>query len=221
MNQYYQQFYEYIENEDRESCVNFALEKLSSQELDIVTLYEEILNPALNNMECRIDERHLCIWKEHVRSSIIRTVIECCYPYAVKERNERILTGESLSGMPKVAIICPDGEYHEIGARIVSDFFLICGFDPVFVGGSTPKDEFISVIDYLKLKYIAISVTNQYNLVAAKRTISKIRERFNGKIKIFVGGSAFSQNPQMYKEIGADLYLNKFEDIKKLVEGGI
>lgn len=221
MNMYYQEFYEYLEAEDRGRCIEFVLSKLTEKHLDIVNLYEDILKPALNKIECCSEEKHIGIWKEHIRSSIIRSVIECCYPYVIKEMNENQSTVSNPENVQKIAIICPDGEYHELGARMVSDFFTLCGFKSVFIGGSTPKGEFISVIDYLDLKYIAISVTNHYNLVAAKRTIHQIREKCKASIKILVGGYAFSNIPEMYKEVGADIYLDTFEDIQKLVEGGL
>lgn len=52
-------------------------------------MYTKILAPSLNTMECKIDEKNICIWREHVRISIIRTIVECCYPYIMKERHEK------------------------------------------------------------------------------------------------------------------------------------
>lgn len=221
MNKYYKEFYDLLETENREQCIEFVMSKLTEKQLDIVTLYEDILKPALNNMECRLDEKDMCIWKEHIRSSIIRSVIECSYPFVLKEKNEKLANIDNIENLKKIAIICPDGEYHELGARMVSDFFMLCGYNSLFIGGSTPKEEFISVIDYLDLKFIAISVTNPYNLVAAKRTIQQIREKCKGNIKVIVGGNAFTNKPEMYKDVGADIYLDTFKDIKKFVEGGL
>lgn len=208
MNKYYNEFINYFEKEDKSACVNFALDKLEKNEIGIVELYNEILAPALNNITCSLDNKELCIWKEHVRSGIVRTIIECCYPYVAKVSDK--------SGNGLVIVTCPSEEYHELGARMVADFFTISGFDVVFIGSNTPKEEIIDVIRIVQPKYLVLSVTNYYHIVSAKKTIDSIRNKGNSDVKILVGGNAFVKNAQIYKEIGADAILKSFEDIKAL-----
>jgi methanogenic corrinoid protein MtbC1 len=203
---------EALEAEDRYACINYVTDALLKGRVNIADLYENILKPALNNIECKVGDKKVCIWKEHVRSSIVRSVIECCYPYVIKERD--------LCNVPKrnqyVVVLCPDGEYHELGARMVSDFFTICGFDSIFIGSSTPKEELFNILDSINPIYIALSITNYYNLVSAKKTISEIRKKAHKELKIIVGGNAFLRNPDAYREIGADALVNTFKDIKAL-----
>ena len=212
MHEAFSEFMGFLETNNKEKCIEFILEKLSRDILDIKTLYTEILEPALNNIGCNLNEENLCIWREHVRSSIVRTIIECCYPFVMKEKRKKY--ENALFG--SVVVVCPDGEYHDIGARMTSDFFSLCGFDSVFVGSSTPKDEFISAIGDLVPDYIAISVTNYYNLVAAKKTVENIKNSFSGKVKILVGGHAFYNNAEAFKKLGADLLIKDFKDIENL-----
>jgi methanogenic corrinoid protein MtbC1 len=210
----YKEFLKYLELEDKLKCIEFALSKLTKNEIDIVTLYNKVFVPSLNKMECKGSESY-CIWKEHVRSSIIRSVMENCYPFIEKERKKKYggRSGE------KVIVLCPTEELHEIGARMVADFFTLCGYDVTFIGANTPKHSFLSAIDDVKPKYIAISITNYYNLVAAQKIISEIRAGKHGKTRIIVGGHAFLNNPKVYKEIGADLLVQTFEEIKALRGG--
>jgi len=210
MHKYFDEFIKAFQLEDREASLNLTLSKLKNDELDITELYTEILAPALNSMVQNENDK-ASIWREHVRSSIIRTIIENCYPYVIKERNEKY----KIKTDKKVAVVCPSEEYHEIGARMITDFFTLLGYDAVFVGSNTPKDEFLEALAVIKLDYIAISVSNPYNLIAARKAIEKISGA-NPKVKILVGGNAFNQHNNAYKEIGADMYLNKFEDILEL-----
>jgi len=213
----YEEFLSYLDNKDRQKCVEFTLSKLASEELDVVTLYEEILTPSLREEFCR-DKQKICVWEEHVRSSIIRTVIECCYPYVVKERDNKY----RAKAKGRAVVACPTGEIHEIGARMVTDFFTLCGLDATFVGANTPQDEILDAIGYIKPRYIAISVSNYYNLLAARKTIQKMGEigkTLGPDFKIIVGGYAFEQNPYTCDEVGADLLLRNFADIKRLSEG--
>ena len=216
MHPLYKQLTKYLEEEDKEKAVSFVLSKLQGGEIDIVTLYNELLAPALNNMKCEGPEE-FCIWKEHVRSSIVRQVIENCYPYVLKERDAKY--GGTGKGK-KVMVLCPTEELHEIGPRMAADFFTLNGYDVTFVGANTPARSFISAVDIIKPDYVAISVTNYYNLSAARKTIEKLRGRKHKAFKIIVGGFAFTRNPDIYKEIGADIHLLGFDDIRKLKGGG-
>jgi methanogenic corrinoid protein MtbC1 len=208
----YNKFICLLNVENKENAVNLILSLLEEEKIDIVTLYTDILAPSLNNMKCNAEEGNGCIWKEHVRSSIIRTIVECCYPYVIKEKNKK----NEGTNLGKVIVICPPEEQHEIGARMVSDFFTLCGYETIFVGSNTPKNEFLKVIDFINPRYLAISVTSYYNLVAAKDTIDKIRNSTNKKLSILIGGHAFRNNPEALKNTNADMVINDFNDIKNL-----
>ena len=212
MENIYNKFINLLELEDKENAVNMILNLLDEKKIDIVSLYTKILAPSLNNMKSDTAEGGVCIWKEHVRSSIIRTIIECCYPFVIKGKNELY----EHTNFGKVIIICPPEEHHEIGARIISDFFTLCGYETIFVGGNTPKNEFLKVIDYVNPIYIVISVTSYYNLVAAKATIEKIRNSTTKKLYILVGGHAFRNNPVAFKNSNADMLIDNFDDIRNL-----
>jgi MerR family transcriptional regulator, light-induced transcriptional regulator len=212
MHQYYSEFMNIIETENREALLNLILSKLKNEEIDILTLYTQILAPSLNSM-LPSEKDKAFIWREHVRSSIIRTIIENCYPYVIKERDEKY----GLKLNKKVAIVCPSEEYHEIGARMITDFFTLAGYDATFVGSNTPRDEFLDALSVLDIAYIALSLSNPYSLITARKTIEKIKQT-DSKVKILVGGSAFKNKEHAYKELGADMYLSSFEDIRKLAE---
>jgi methanogenic corrinoid protein MtbC1 len=215
MHPLYKDFIKYLESENKSKVLDFVLSKLDNNAIDIVTLYNELLRPALNNMEYNGPEEY-CIWKEHVRSSIIRSVIENCYQFVNREHEERY---GNANPDKKVMVICPTEELHEIGPRMVADFFTLCGYSVTFIGANTPKRSFLSAIDIVKPDYIAISVTNYYNLVATQKVISEIRKQKYKEFKIIVGGHGFLGNPDIYKKMGADILLQSFEDIKQLAGG--
>lgn len=211
MNEIYNEFIQYLTKQDKENCVKYILKCLDEKKVTIVELYEDILTKSLNSIGCEIDNEKVCIWKEHVRSSIIRTIIENCYKYVLLEVQNKI--------NKKVFVMCPDGETHELGARIVADYFTMKGLDTVYVGSSTPKAEFIDVINYIKPDYIALSVTNYFNLVEAKKVINEIRNK-DKKVKIIVGGNAF-KNRDNINEFKADYLLNSYKDIDNILKEGL
>jgi len=206
-----------LEREDKEKCVDFVVSRLSSGQLDVLSLYNEILTPSLNRIVCKPEETDHMVWREHVKSAIVRTVLECSYPYVLRERDRKYGGKRGR----KVIVVCPSDEYHEIGPRMVADFFTLLGYDVTFIGANTPQMNVVSAVLETKPKYIAISVTNYYNLVAAQKTISLLRESGASGFKVIAGGNAFRRNPDEYKRIGADMLLYTFEDISKLREGDV
>lgn len=169
MDEHFAHFKSLLDREDREGAVDYVLGLLQRDEVDIVTLYEQIIGPAINDMACSIDGKW-CIWKEHVRTSIAATVLGCCYPYVMRERRK----GHAID-KGKVIVACPPEEYHEIGARMVADLFTLCGHEVTFIGANTPNLEVATAVNFIAPRYLAISVSNSYNLFAAERTISAVR----------------------------------------------
>ncbi|MBU3193034.1 cobalamin B12-binding domain-containing protein [Clostridium algidicarnis] len=214
MNAYYDEFLHMLDEEDKEGCVKFVLSKLESGKIDVINLYTKILEPSLNNMTCKLNEKTICVWKEHVRTSIVRTILECSYPYILKEINKNGIKQDK----GRLVVVCPPEEHHEIGALMAADFFLMNGFDTIYVGSNTPKEDFIKAIDYIKPKYVDISITNYYNLIAAKNIIQEIKNTNKYQGEILVGGYAFNSNPDVYKQIGADRLLQTYQDIKSFGE---
>ena len=215
MHRLYRRFADLLDSEDKDECVKFVLENLNEGELTPLSLYNEIITPAMYSDFCNDSEQGICVWKEHVRTAIVRTVIELSYPFVVGERDKR----EVFKNKSKVLVICPPEEQHELGARIVADFFALSGFNTTFSGANVPEDNIVEAVKLIKPRYIAISVTNYYVLLATKRLINKIRRHQEGlNPEIIIGGQACKANPGSCDIIGADMVMNSYEEIMKLGE---
>lgn len=217
MNAYYETFRKLMEEEKKREAVEYSLSLVRENKTTIVEFYEGILAKTMNSIECHNDEKNMCIWREHVRSAIARTIIESFYPLVLEEQKNHYSEAPGKT----VAVVCPDGEYHDMGARIVSDYFTLLNWDVIFVGNSTPKEEFVNVAQHLELDAVALSVTNPYNLVAAKKTIDLLRDKSPKDLKIYIGGGGFSKVADWRKDFHADGYVKTYQDLKELVEGGV
>ncbi len=214
MHALYEEFSALLDAEDRDGCVHFALDRLQNGDLDVVTLYNELLTPSLYADFCEGEDKDICIWKEHVRTSIVRTIIEVAYPYVIRERDAAGSRKQS-----SVAVVCPPEEWHDLGARMVADFFTLAGFKTTFVGANMPRDEIINAIRYLRPDYVAVSITDYYNLIAARRVVAEILElRSVFPFKLILGGQACRSNPGACQAMQADYYLETSVEIMKLGE---
>jgi methanogenic corrinoid protein MtbC1 len=213
----YARFRPLIDAEDKEGCVEFALSALSSGGLDIVMLYEGVLAPSARERYSLLRQRPVCIWEEHVRTSIIRTVIECCYPHLMQSR--RAAMGERTRG--RAIIVCPPEEYHELGARMVADLFTLCGFEVTFIGANTPQTDILEAVACAHAAFAGVSVAAKYNLVAARRTIQQLvdlRKTSGGECRIVVGGQAFARDVELATSLGADMLAQTYDDIHRISE---
>jgi len=217
MDEFKKAFMSYFDDNNKDMCVLLTMEALHKHNVTIQELYEDVLRIAINSINVcndKDEDDNDSICKEHIKTSIIRTVIESVYPFVIKEKEKVQQLGI------KVVLVCPENEYHEIGLRMISDFFALNGYQPIFIGTNTPKSQACIAISKTCPKYVAISVTDYYLLFETQKMISKIKAN-NKDIKIIVGGNAFKQNLSSISKIGGDIYLESFTDIANLRKGDV
>ncbi|MCR3955221.1 MAG: cobalamin B12-binding domain-containing protein [Gudongella sp.] len=213
MNKHYDEFMELFSKNLKDRCVVWSMDQIGKGTLTIPELYSGILVPALYSIDDCPEDNPGCIWDEHVKTSIIRTIIEVLYPTVISlaERVEKYNR--------KIVLTCPEREYHEIGLRIMSDFFQISGYDVIYIGSNTPRTQIWEVIRSEKPDYVGISVTDYYLLSEAKKIIEKIKIESSKDIKIILGGQAFKKNPHTVEDFGGDMYIESYEDVLFLGKG--
>ncbi len=204
--EWYSTFLKFLKAEDKANAVKFALGLLERNEISIEDLYLDILAPSLSLFNCEERDEDICIWKEHFRTSVIRTILESCYIYVLKR----------IENKPKskvtVMVLTPAFEYHEIGAIMNTHFMLIEGLDAYYIGANTPKVEIISAIRAYQPQFVALSVTNPYNIVVTKQTTDEIK-RFFPEVGIILGGQAFKEAHNV-QHLSYDYILNSLDDLK-------
>lgn len=205
----HEQFVDLITKDEKDTLINLLIESLNKKETTVRQLYRERILPSIEDFECPFQKDPLCIWKEHVRTSMTRTVIEVIYPYLLKEKKPY--------NSKKIILTCPSEEYHDLPLRVVSDWFELNGFKSVFAGGNTPLTTLIAAIDYEKPDYVGLSVSNPYNLYRAQNIIEAIRKK-DRSIGIVVGGRAFNKNNAFVKTLDYDVYLKNIYDIDSFSE---
>ncbi|REL29134.1 cobalamin-binding protein [Rhodohalobacter sp. SW132] len=97
------------------------------------------------------------------------------------------------------------GELHEIGIRMVSDYFEMDGWDSYYLGSNMPDGHLIDAIREHNADLLAISITLPLHIGKVKALIEKIRgiEEYDN-LKIMVGGYPFGVIPGLEQKIGAD-----------------
>lgn len=137
----------------------------------------------------------ISVAQEHFCTAATQMVMSQLYPY--------IFTGQRTGR--RMVMACVGGELHEIGARMVADFFEMEGWDTYFVGANMPAESVIQSVDELQADILAISATMTFHVSQVAEMIQKLRTSpENKRTRVLVGGYPFNLSPQLWQKVGAD-----------------
>jgi MerR family transcriptional regulator, light-induced transcriptional regulator len=134
--------------------------------------------------------------QEHFCSAATQVVMARLYPFIFSgERKDR-----------RMVMACVGGELHEIGARMVADFFEMEGWDTYFLGSNTPPESILQATRERQADVLGLSVTMTFHISKAQAIIRDLRAQDNISTRVLVGGYPFNLSPDLWKQIGADGY---------------
>jgi methanogenic corrinoid protein MtbC1 len=141
----------------------------------------------------RWQTNRLSVAQEHYCTAATQLIMSQLYPYIFStEKNGLALVGS-----------CIAGDLHEIGVRMVSDFFEMEGWDTFYLGANTPTSDLIRTLEEREADVLAVSATMTFHVRAVTGLIAAVRSRLPG-IKVLVGGYPFTVDPDLWRRIGAD-----------------
>lgn len=115
----------------------------------------------------------------------------------------RVFTG--TPGDKRVVAACAQGELHELGMRMLTDFFEIAGWDTYYLGANTPTESIVSTLDETRADLLLIGATIHDRLPVVRDLIAAVRHSSSvGTTPILVGGYTFGAVPDLWKKVGAD-----------------
>ncbi|MEI6877092.1 MAG: cobalamin-dependent protein [Spirochaetota bacterium] len=131
--------------------------------------------------------------QEHFCSASVQLVMSQLYP--------RIFSTEK-KGRTLVAA-CVGDELHEIGIRMVADFFELDGWDTYYLGANMPTESILRAVREEEADVAAISVSMAFHIDAVPTLIKEIRAS-DSEVRILVGGRQFNLSPDLWRRVGAD-----------------
>ena len=179
---------------DRASAGKMVLESVKSG-VSVSSIYLDVFQPCQYEIGRLWHMNRVSVAQEHYCSAATQVIMSQLYPYIFS--NEKI--GRTFIGT------CVGGELHEMGVRMVADFFEMAGWDTFYLGANTPSDSIIESIREYDADVIGLSVAMFYHRSTAGDLITKIRnECSDHKVKIIVGGYAINGVAELWRKIGAD-----------------
>jgi methanogenic corrinoid protein MtbC1 len=112
-----------------------------------------------------------------------------------------------------LVVACVGEELHEIGIRMVADFFRMDGWDVHYIGANTPAQYIAGAVRNERAGILALSITLPSRLPELHYLIRSLRaDPVTAKTGIIVGGYPFLLVPDLWQRIGADAGAQGAED---------
>ena len=179
---------------DRKGAVDVVLGALQ-RGLTLMDVYADLLQPAMYTIGGMWERNEITVAQEHMATAITQYVVAVLYPMIKRPddiRGRIVLTGV-------------EGEHHHLGANMVADALEANGWDVRFLGTDTPVDGVLKVIEEHDAGIVGISATMLFNVPAVVRLIRAVQSMDPRRTRrILLGGSAFRDSPELFKELGAD-----------------
>jgi MerR family transcriptional regulator, light-induced transcriptional regulator len=193
----YDPFLNHLIQMNSEQAYLFVLNEIENG-MSIKEVYLNILQPTLYKTGELWHQRKISVAKEHYITAAIQHIIGRLYQQLFKHKEQPKY---------KVTAVCAGDELHEIGMRMVADFFEISNWDSYFLGSNIPVSVVLNQLVEQPTDLLAISATTSSHLVQVRDLIQAVRNHPTlKKTKIIVGGRAFNETPNLWKMIQADGY---------------
>ncbi|MFA5268364.1 MAG: cobalamin-dependent protein [Methanoregula sp.] len=169
-------------------------------------IYTGIFRPVLAETGRLWQQNRVTIAEEHFVTGVIRRIMEQVHDQIAR-------TGRIKRKKKTVVAACVGNELHEVGIRMVADFFELDGWNVYTTGASTPAKSILAAVKDRKADVVAISITMPSGLSGLQYLVRSLRaDRQTAHVKIIVGGSPFTVMPDLWKQVGADAVAASAED---------
>ena len=181
-------------NNNYRSCIDLAVESIHSTE-DLSRFYQEVMTPALYEVGRLWERGEISAAQEHLATAISMRIMSAMYG--------NFVLGDASKG--RAVITAAPNEYHEVGARMISDQLEMDGWQVDYLGANAPAADVLTLLRRNAPFMIGFSIVVPFHIEAVGRIIEAIRaDKSLENIKVMVGGPAFSLEPELCQKIGAD-----------------
>lgn len=183
---------------DRNSASDILLSAVKSG-LSVTSAYTNVLVPAQRELGRMWHIGEISVAEEHFATATTRRVM--CQLMSA--------TNRAASNGKCVLVAAVEGNAHDLGIRVVGDFFELAGWRVIELGANVPMADLATAAMDFGADVVAISATIPNQLTTVEDTIRLIRAELTPlglSPKVIVGGAAFFSCPELWSQIGADGY---------------
>jgi MerR family transcriptional regulator, light-induced transcriptional regulator len=203
-----EQYLEFLLDGDRHSAGKMIIEAVDNG-ISVKDIYLNVFQSSLYEIGRLWQENKITVAQEHYCTAATQLIMSQLYPYISKgEKTGKVLVATSVSK-----------ELHEIGVRMVADFFEMEGWNTFYLGANTPTESIIETIIENNADLLLISATISSHIGEVIELIKTVRScRECRDSKIIVGGYPFIVDKELWKKVGADGQAENAETAVEMAE---
>ncbi len=161
-------------------CISIV-EKLLEDDVPIKSIYVDLIQRSMYRIGHLWERQRASVASEHLATKISDNILSMMYP--------------EISSGPKCArtivVTCADKEFHELGARIISDYIEFQGWNSYYLGACTPKEELAKIVVEKQPDLVGVSVNLYMNMPRMLKMIEEIHSYIPHQ-QFIIGGQAFT-----------------------------
>jgi methanogenic corrinoid protein MtbC1 len=158
-------------------------------------IYLHVFQPVQYEVGRLWQVNEISVAQEHYCTAATQLIMSQLYPH--------IFVSEKGAGT--LLATCVAGDLHEIGVRMVTDFFEMAGWNTYYLGASTPAQAVVDMVVQRRAQVLGISATILFHLHAVRELIQRVRAHAACRdVKILVGGYPFLASSELWRKLGAD-----------------
>jgi methanogenic corrinoid protein MtbC1 len=171
--------------------------KMVESRVPVKEIYLDVFEKVQKEIGALWQMNRITVAQEHYMTASTQLIMARLYPHIFNSKRKN----------RKMIATCAQGELHEIGIRMVADFFEMEGWGTYYLGANTPMESLIRTVEDTKPDLLAISSTIPTHVERVKEMIERIKGSLGEQApKIIVGGYPFNTDLTLWKKIGSDGY---------------
>ena len=192
---------------DKQQCIRIV-ENLLDSKVELKDIYLHLFQRSLYRIGKMWESRRCSVAEEHIATKITESLIDFTLLHCCCENKSN----------KSVVISCVDKEFHEIGARMVAALFEVNGWNTLFLGSNTPREELVEITSTHRPDIVGISANLYLNISRLIKSIDRIKSAVPDQ-EILIGGQALS-NGLCESLVNCDnvKYINSLDDLSKYIE---
>jgi methanogenic corrinoid protein MtbC1 len=116
---------------------------------------------------------------------------------------------EPPSSRGSIVMVCADGEWHGLPARMAAELLMLQGWRVTFLGPATPAEHLRAYLADVDADAVGVSCTVAANLPGAARAV-RVARRLG--FTVVAGGRGFGNDSRRAKAVGADGWVKDIDD---------
>lgn len=176
-----------------ESAVQAVFDRAREARMDLAVVARDLVEPALDQVGVMWQRGEISIGEEHLATALVARAFQL-------GAWDVPLPG---LGAPRLVLVCPAGEFHDLGARIVAEIGRQEGWQVEFLGANLPREAAIHFVSMRQPDAVGLSIALAAHVVGCAPLVKEIR-KVAPSAKVLAGGLAFRLDPALVPLAGVD-----------------